>query len=201
MNLFNPSHLNNAIWLTALSVTTVLALSDVNTDCIARNNGTISNDFLLGTWYKIYNFINFGSYPTCSCPTMKFMRATEEDLRAYRGKYSSMDLPHAIGEDAAVIDRGYVKGLVLGGAETKTYIIDPESVMRSNDEGYEVYVFRRINDKYMLFWQCGWRGAVQWLLTRDQNAPEEELQKIISERPEITHKKNGVRYCNRQCYR
>ena len=201
MDLFNTSHLKNAIWLTAISVATVLALSDVNTDCIARNNGTIPNDFLLGTWYKIYNFIHLGPYPTCSCPNVTFTRPTVEELREYREKFRTIDLPHAIGDDAVVADRGYIKGLVLGGAETKTYIIDPHSVMRSNEEGYEVYVFRRINDKYMLFWQCCLRGHVKWLLTRDRHALESEMQKIIRERPEVTYKANGVRYCNVSCYK
>lgn len=200
MNIFNSSHFKNTIWLTALSVTTVIALSDVNTDCIARNNGTISNDVLLGTWYKIYNFMNLGMYPTCSCPKVTFTRPTEEELRQYKEKYRSVDLPHEIGDDALVEDRSYVKGLVLGRAEAKTYIIDPESMMRSNEEGFEVYIFKHINDKYILFWHCSWRGAVQWLLTRDPKASEEEMQQIISDRPEIKYK-SGVRYCNRTCYR
>lgn len=201
MKLLSLSQFKNTIWLTAITITTVIALSDVNTDCIASNNGTISNDFLLGTWYKIYKFIHLGPYPTCSCPNVTFSRPTEEELRGYREKFRPIDLPHEIGDDAVVADRGYIKGLVLGGAETKTYIIDPKSVIRSNEEGYEVHVFRRISDKYMLWWQCSLRGHEKWLLTRDRHAPEVEMKKIIWERPEVAHKENGVRYCNVTCYR
>lgn len=201
MNLLYSSHLKNTIWLTVLSITvTVIALSEVNTDCIAKNNGTISNDYLLGTWFKIYQFHHLGPIPTCSCPNVTITRPTEEELREYTEKFRTVDLPHKIGDNAVVVDRGYIKGLVLGSSEAKTYIIDPHSKMRSNLEGYEVYVYKRVNNKYMLFWQCCLRGHVKWLVTRDRNAPEAEMQKIIWDRPEITYKTTGVRYCNVTCY-
>ncbi|KAJ8716861.1 hypothetical protein PYW07_003488 [Mythimna separata] len=131
---------------------------------------------------------------------MTFTRPTEEELRGYREKYNSVDLPHDISEDAVLIDKTiYTKGLLLGGSEAKTYVLAPDSAMR-NVEGYEVYVYKRVNDNYMLFWQCSFRGHVKWLLTRDPKASEAEMQKIIWDRPEITSKNTGVRYCNGTCY-
>lgn len=202
MNFLYSSYLMNTIWFTAFGVVaTVLALTDVEKDCIAKNNSTtMSNDFLFGTWYKIYKFIHLGPYPTCSCLNVTFSRPTEEELKGYRDKYGSVNLPHEIDDDAVLEDINYMKGLLLGGSVTKTYIIDPESVMVNNLNGYEVNVYRRVNDKYMIYWQCALRGHVKWLLTRDPNAPEVELQKIIRDRPEIMYKDSGVRFCNGTCY-
>ncbi|KAJ8723101.1 hypothetical protein PYW08_003013 [Mythimna loreyi] len=201
VNFFYSSLLKYVIWLTAFkTIVTELVLSDVNKDCIAKNNGTTSNDYLLGTWFKIYQFHHLGPYPTCSCLNVTFNRPTNEEIRSYREKYNSVDLPNNIGEDAVVVDRKfYTKGLLLGNSEAKTYILDSHSAIRLL-EGYEVHVYKRINNKYMLFWQCCLRGHVKWLLTRDQNSSEAEMQQIIRDTPEITHKNTGVRYCNGTCY-
>ncbi|KAF9417560.1 hypothetical protein HW555_005390 [Spodoptera exigua] len=194
------SHLKKAVCVTAVSIiVSVMALSDVNQRCIAENNGTISNDFLLGTWYFVYQFDHIGPIPTCTCPNTTFTRPTEEELSGYRAKYGSYDLPHKITEDSLVADRGYIKGLILGGLETKTYIIDPKSVMSSGPEGYEVYVYRRINEKFAFFWRCAMRGHVRYLMTNDRNATEEEKQLAIKDRSEVFNKLIR-KYCVDICY-
>ncbi|CAH0682939.1 unnamed protein product [Spodoptera exigua] len=194
------SHLTKAVCVTAVSIiVSVMALSDVNQRCIAENNGTMSNDFLLGTWYFVYEFNHIGPIPTCTCPYITFTRPTEEELSKYRAKFDSYDLPHKITEDSLVADNGYVKGLVLGGLETKTYIIDPNNAMGSGAEGYEVYVYRRINEKFAFFWRCAMRGHVRWLMTNDRNATEEEKQLAIKDRSEVFNKLIR-KYCVDICY-
>ncbi|XP_022834753.1 uncharacterized protein LOC111362322 [Spodoptera litura] len=194
------SHLKKTFYLTAVSViVSVIALSDVNQNCMAKNNGTMPNEFLIGTWYLVYQFDHIGPIPTCTCPNVTFTRPTEEELRGYREKYGRYDLPQNITEDSLVADKGYIKGLLLGGLETKTYIIDPKSVMVGGPEGYEVMVYRRINEKFAFFWRCAMRGHVRWLMTNDRNATDEEMQLAIKGRREVFNKQIR-KYCYDICY-
>ncbi|KAF9801984.1 hypothetical protein SFRURICE_004235 [Spodoptera frugiperda] len=197
----NNSHLKRIICVTAFcTIASVISLSDVNQNCMAKNNGTTTNDYLIGTWYFVYQFDHIGPIPTCTCPNITFTRPTEEGLSGYRAKYGRYDLPHNITEDSLVADKGYhMKGLLLGGLETKTYILDPKSHMIGGLDGYEVMVYRRIDEKFAFFWRCALRGHVRWLMTKDRNATDEEMQLAIKDRREVFNK--GIRkYCRDICY-
>ncbi|XP_021195334.3 uncharacterized protein LOC110379847 [Helicoverpa armigera] len=185
--------------ITICVISTVYALSEVNEKCIAANNGSISNEFLIGTWHKVYLYKLDGPVPTCTCPNVTFYKPTHAEIEEYRQKYKATELPQTIGDDAIVADRGYIKGLILGQGEAKTYILDPKSAMILNMEGYEVYVYRRLSDKFVFFWRCALRGHSKWLMTNDRNATEEEIQQIIKDRPEVFNK-YGQRFCKHICY-
>uniref|UniRef100_A0A2A4K0S6 Lipocalin/cytosolic fatty-acid binding domain-containing protein n=1 Tax=Heliothis virescens TaxID=7102 RepID=A0A2A4K0S6_HELVI len=178
---------------------TVYALSDVNQQCIAANTGSISKDFLLGTWFKVYQFKIFGPVPTCSCPNVTFYKPTQDELGEYREKYQKLELPNPIADDGIVAEEAHYKGLISGQGETKTYLLDPRSAMVLNSEGYEVNVYRRLSDKFIFYWPCAMRGHEKWLLTNDRNATEEEMQQIIKDRPEVFNMEIQ-RYCKDICY-
>ncbi|KPJ16041.1 hypothetical protein RR48_05996 [Papilio machaon] len=69
-------------------------------------------------------------------------------------------------------------GLLLGGREAKFFISHP--VNKPNPEAYEIRIFRYVNDEFMIYEECSLSGFTRWLISRNRNPTDEELQKIIA---------------------
>ncbi|KOB51887.1 Uncharacterized protein OBRU01_26958, partial [Operophtera brumata] len=147
----------------------VIALSDVNKECIAENSEAWSNDNLIGTWYKMWKFTLMGGMvPFVSCAEFNFTRPTADIVQEYKNKYNDPDLPYNIDNNPVLVNDGYaVEGLVFGHNIAKFYVLTPNTTSPLNWDGYAVYAYRQLAPKYIMYTECALRGHSRWLLTTD----------------------------------
>lgn len=166
---------------------------EVTRKCLDAHNETLSNDFLIGKWYKLFEFTGSVLAPSKSCPTMEFTRPTRKHLDVYRQKYNITEKPFSFDESSLVLKENRMTGLVMGNNETKFYVLDPKEVMVIH-EVFKTFVFKRLNENYVIYFHCEMRGNVVWLLSRYRNVTDVETDGIINNTP-IFRNKKVQRYC------
>lgn len=175
----------------------VVALSDVNKQCIADNNEAWSNDNLIGTWYLIWKFELFGGLvPSSSCPERNYTKPTADEIQQYKNKYNDPNLPYNVDDNPVLVkDQSVVDGLIIGHNIAKFYVLTPNTTMVLNMDGYAVDAYRLLTPKYIMYTQCALRGHVRWLMTSDRHAPVDEMEELIKNTPELNHLNSGQRFC------
>ncbi|XP_072932994.1 uncharacterized protein [Epargyreus clarus] len=174
-----------------------LCLSEIQRKCVETFDEELSNDFLLGTWYFMVKFILFGSLvPTTRCSTSILQKANTTEIERYKNEYWTADIPYSF-DDNPLHEHEHTgfqpEGLVIGNKQAKFHIMDPAT--HFHRPLYELRVYQRLTDDFVLYHDCTSRGNVMWLLSKKRNPTNEELQAIIQTRPELV-RMDQHRHCS-----
>lgn len=174
----------------------VIALSDVNQQCITENSEPYSNDNLIGTVYMIWKFTLFGSMvPFQNCPERIFSRPSAVEIQEYKNKYNDPNQPFNIDDNPVKVTDGFnVDGMIFGHNIAKFYVLNPNSTMVLGWDEYVVNAYRQLTPKFIMYTECALRGHIRWLLTNDRYAPVEEIEEVIKNTPELSRMEQQ-RFC------
>lgn len=184
-----------ALGLVATQPAMCSSLSSAESNCIAKFNETLSRDYLVGDWYKVYRFaFALTSIPSSSCSYVTYSIPTDAQVEEYKTYYGT-DRPFEIGADPLMFNEDpWIDGMLSGSGEVKWFVLSPGHYMILGWNDYRAEAFRKIDDNYFIHQQCDHNGRWVWLMTRTPDASVEELNAIIAATPEIANMESQ-RYC------
>lgn len=164
-----------------------LCLSEDDSWCISKYNKTLSNDFLIGTWYEVYGIAEWviaKPSPFCKRQVITKMSADRLDLLTYL--YRILNMPEL--ENPVYIRDNYniTYGVLSGSKEGKIFFRDPKHVTwrRDNTDGR---IYKYINDNLMLYQLCGNFANRWYLLSKTRNLDHEQVKVILDNISEVNH--------------
>ncbi|XP_028165201.1 uncharacterized protein LOC114356308 [Ostrinia furnacalis] len=180
-----------------LFVHQISTLSDVDEQCVNKKTNKVlfNSELMLGQWFKVVSFTPSLDFRTEYCNRINFTKPTQEEMASYKQKYNNQSAPYNIDENPVRVKDSstLIDGMIVGGTRAKFYLLDPKSVLGDID-GYVAQVYRPINEKFVLTYDCRLRLNFIDLLSREKIPKEEELKAAIAKVKNL--KKMGrYRFC------
>lgn len=163
----------------------VSGLTNSDLECIKDHSTELSNDFLIGRWYKVYKFAyRLNLIASSECLEVNIAKPSTGEVERYREAHG-LDAGYSFDDNPMLFNRtGRIyEGMILRNTEMKFFVFDPSSAFfRANK--YESRVYRKISDDFVLFNTCAIRST-KWLLSRKKDLTQAELLEVISTIDEV----------------
>lgn len=169
-----------------LFIINVLCLTVEDEICISANNKSLNNNFLIGTWYEIYEVgTHIGMPRSQLCRRQIFTKLSKREIDFFKYMFKILHMKTDLVNPVYVRDSHNKSfGVLSGGNEGKMFSTDPKSLIwrEENEEGR---VYTCLNDNLILWRQCEHNFTINFILSRSKNAEDEEVIRIVNNFNEI----------------